>query len=69
MGHAHRAGDAARHTLTACGSLVMPLPQIYVRSAADMFGPDRVLQDERLDASLRKFMLAFAGWMERVAGV
>jgi len=57
-----------RHTLTACGSLVMPLPQIYVRSAADMFGPDRALRDERLDASLRKFMLAFAGWMEKVAG-
>ena len=43
--------------------------QVYVRSATDMFGPDRALRDERLDASLRKFMLAFAGWMEKVTGV
>jgi chromate reductase len=63
------AQAALRHTLTACGSLVMPLPQVYVRSAPDMFGPDGALRDERLDASLRKFLLAFAAWMDRVTGV
>lgn len=61
------AQASLRHTLTACGSLVLPTPQIYVRSAADMFGPDRTLRDERLDASLRKFMHAFAEWVEKVA--
>jgi len=52
-----------RHTLTACGSLVMPVPQVYVRSAPDLFGPDGRLQDARTDTSLRRFMQAFADWI------
>ena len=53
-----------RHTLTACGALVMPMPQVYVRSAPEMFDAQGRLQDARTDSSLRSFMHAFAGWID-----
>jgi chromate reductase, NAD(P)H dehydrogenase (quinone) len=59
------AQAALRHTLTACGSLVMPLPQVYVRSAADTFDDQGRLQDARTDQQLRGFMQAFAAWVRQ----
>lgn len=48
-----------RHTLTACGALLLPAPQLYVRNAADAFDASGALRDERvarqLDALLRAF--------------
>jgi chromate reductase len=52
-----------RHTLTACGSLVMPTPQVYMRSAPEMFDPAGRLQDTRTDGTLRRFMQALAEWI------
>ncbi len=52
-----------RHTLTACSSLVMPMPQVYVRSVPEMFDEQGRLQDARTDGTLRRFMQAFAEWI------
>ncbi len=53
-----------RHTLTACGAIVMPSPQIYVREAANVFDSDGALIDERVRNSLSAFVGSFQGWVE-----
>jgi chromate reductase len=57
---------ALRHTLAACEALVMPTPQVYVRNAAEVFAADGTLSDERTDASVRRFLLAFQHWVVRL---
>lgn len=52
-----------RQALTACGALVMPTPQIYLRNAADAFDIDGDLIDERTRASLTSFLASFRRWI------
>jgi chromate reductase len=59
------AQASLRHTLTACGAIVMPSPQIYVRDAANVFDSRGALTDERVRNSLSAFVSAFHGWIER----
>jgi chromate reductase len=59
------AQASLRHTLTACGAMVMPAPQIYVREAANVFDCDGVLRDERVRNSLSAFVASFHRWIER----
>jgi chromate reductase, NAD(P)H dehydrogenase (quinone) len=54
---------ALRHTLAACEALVMPAPQVYVRSAAESFDATGALIDARLDASLQAYLQAFREWV------
>ena len=58
------AQASLRHTLTACGAIVMPQPQIYVREAANVFDSDGALTDERLRSSLSAFVGSFHSWIE-----
>ncbi|GFE79911.1 NAD(P)H-dependent FMN reductase [Steroidobacter agaridevorans] len=58
------AQASLRHTLTACGAIVMPQPQIYVREAANVFDSDGALTDERLRNSLSTFIGSFQSWIE-----
>jgi len=60
------AQAALRQTLTACGALVMPAPQLYVRSAAELFDLEGDLRDERTSASLKGFLESFEQWITRV---
>lgn len=58
------AQASLRHTLTACGAIVMPTPQIYVREAANVFDSYGALTDERVRNSLSAFVRSFHGWIE-----
>jgi chromate reductase, NAD(P)H dehydrogenase (quinone) len=57
------AQASLRHTLAACGALVMPAPQIYLRSAAQLFDEQQRLVDARVRDSLRDFAEAFERWI------
>lgn len=57
-----------RQTLTACGALVMPTPQIYLRNAADAFDGDGNLIDEHTRASLTRFLASFRQWIAMTVG-
>lgn len=57
------AQAALRHTLTACGALVMPQPQLYVRGAREAFGPAGELLDARAASQLEALLGAFAAWI------
>lgn len=57
------AQAALRQTLTACGALVMPQPQLYVRQAGDVFGADGDIADARTAAQLDALLGAFAEWI------
>jgi chromate reductase len=52
-----------RHTLAACGALVMPVPQVYVRDAAALFDAEGRLTDPRTRDQLARFTAAFASWI------
>ena len=62
------AQAALRHTLTACGALTMPAPQIYLRSGAELFDVDGRLGDARSSESLSQFLVAFERWVRRMHG-
>ena len=49
-----------RHTLAACGALVMPAPQIYLRDAAALF---EQLADARARDSLTNYLESFGKWI------
>lgn len=51
-----------RHTLTACGALVMPAPQIYLRHAAQLFDQQRLV-DPRARESLTDYAKSFERWI------
>jgi chromate reductase len=57
------AQAALRQTLTACGAIVMPSPQLYLRNAADLLGNDGRFADERAKENLVAFVEAFANWI------
>jgi chromate reductase len=61
------AQASLRQVLHTCGALVMPAPTLFVAHAAERFDPQGELQDPALQASLARFMAAFAGWIDRVA--
>lgn len=58
------AQASLRHTLTACGAIVMPQPQIFVREAANVFDSDGALTDERVRHSLSAFVGSLHRWIE-----
>jgi chromate reductase len=57
------AQAALRQTLTACGALIMPGPQIYLRNAAEAFDAEGALTDQRIGALLTSFDEAFRQWI------
>jgi chromate reductase, NAD(P)H dehydrogenase (quinone) len=57
------AQAALRHTLTACGALVMPQPQLYVRHAGEVFAADGGLLDARIASQLEMLLTEFAQWI------
>lgn len=57
------AQSVLRHTLTACGALTMPVPQLYLRNAADQFDAEGRLIDARTRDSLGGFLGAFEQWV------
>ncbi len=57
------AQAALRQSLAACGALVMPAPQIYLRNAADAFDNDGNLTDERARAAVASFLASFREWI------
>lgn len=60
------AQAALRQTLAACGALVMPAPQVYLRHATDLFDESGHLIDSRADGDLKQFLEAFQGWVSEV---
>jgi chromate reductase len=56
-----------RQTLTACGALVMPAPQVYVRDAGALFDAEGALTDPRTREQLGRYMAALADWVALVA--
>lgn len=56
------AQAALRQTLIACGALVMPAPQLYVRSAGEAFDASGALIDERIAAQLSAILGALRRW-------
>lgn len=58
------AQASLRQTLAACGAIVMPQPQIYVREAANVFDSHGALMDERVRNSLSAFVGSFHRWIE-----
>jgi chromate reductase, NAD(P)H dehydrogenase (quinone) len=60
------AQSQLRHALTACGAIVMPVPQLYLRSAGELFAADGQLVDARTRASLAAFLAAFAAWVHKL---
>jgi chromate reductase len=61
------AQASLRQVLHTCGALVMPSPTLFVAHADRCFDPQGRLSDPALQASLGRFMEAFAGWIGRVA--
>lgn len=63
-------GFGANHHLRQCMVFldvpVMPQPEAYVGQAAGLFGPDGELQNDSTREFLRKFMQAFAAWIDRL---
>jgi len=57
------AQAALRQTLTACGALIMPAPQIYLRNAAEAFDAEGALTDQRTGALLTSFGESFRQWI------
>lgn len=57
------AQAALRQTLAACGALVMPQPQLYVRSAGEVFDADGALVDRRVSSQLSALLAAFGQWI------
>lgn len=62
------AQSQLRHALTACGAIVMPVPQLYLRGAAELFDADGRLIDARTRDSLAEFLAAFASWVRKQRG-
>jgi chromate reductase, NAD(P)H dehydrogenase (quinone) len=57
------AQAALRQTLTACGALIMPAPQVYLRGAGDLFDAEGSLTDEHTGAQLVSFLESFRQWI------
>ncbi len=57
-----------RHCLAACGALVMPSPQVYLRNGSELFDGRRELTDVRARESLTDFLTSFGRWVRMVTG-
>jgi chromate reductase len=57
------AQAALRHTLTACGALIMPTPQVYLRDAAQLFDVGGRLTNAPARDALGDFLAAFDRWL------
>jgi chromate reductase len=57
------AQAALRHTLTACGALIMPTPQVYLRDAAQLFDAGGRLTNASAREALGDFLAAFDRWL------
>jgi chromate reductase len=62
------ANHALRQTLAAVNVATMPLPEAYIAQAGTLFAPDGKLTNDSTLDFLRKFLQAFAQWIERNAG-
>ncbi|HKQ14809.1 MAG TPA: NADPH-dependent FMN reductase [Steroidobacteraceae bacterium] len=60
------AQSQLRHALAACGALVMPAPQFYLRGAADLFDEHDRLIDTRMLDSLHRLLAAYDVWLHRL---
>jgi chromate reductase len=56
------AQAALRQTLIACGALIMPTPQLYLRSAGDAFDASGALVDGRAAGQLDALLAALRHW-------
>lgn len=61
------AQTALRQTLTATECHVLPAPQIYLASAAELFDERGNLSDDRIARQVGELMGAFERWIERTA--
>jgi len=59
------AQAALRQTLTACGALIMPQPQLYLADAGNAFDAEGRLADERVGARLDGFLGKLKEWSRR----
>jgi chromate reductase, NAD(P)H dehydrogenase (quinone) len=57
------AQASLRHSLAACGAIVMPTPQVYLRLAAQLFDEQQRLVDPRVRESLAEFAESFQRWV------
>ena len=57
---------AIRQTLVAVGLACLPQPEVYIGKAADLFNENGELHRDDTREFLRKFMLAFAKWIETI---
>ena len=46
----------------------MPVPQLYLRGAAELFAEDGRLIDARTRDSLAEFLAAFSTWVHKLRG-
>jgi NAD(P)H-dependent FMN reductase/ketosteroid isomerase-like protein len=60
------ANHALRQSFVYLNLQVMQQPEAYVGKAAELLGKDAKVTDPASDEFLRKFMTAFARWIERV---
>jgi chromate reductase, NAD(P)H dehydrogenase (quinone) len=64
-------GFGANHHLRQCMVFLdvpmMQQPETYIGGAGKAFGADGAVTDERVEKMLRRFIDAFAGWVERLA--
>ncbi len=62
------AAFAIRQTLVAVGLACLPQPEVYLGKAADLFDENGGLKKDDTREFLRKFMAAFAKWIETIHG-
>ena len=60
------SGLALRQTCMAVDIAVMPQPEAFIGHAGDLFGDDGALKKDDTREVFRKFMAAFATWIEAI---
>lgn len=60
------ANHHLRQSMVFLNVPIMPQPEAYVGNAGTLFAPDGTLQNDGTREFLRKFMVAYAGWIARV---
>jgi chromate reductase len=61
------ANHQVRQSLVALNVATMPAPEAYIGNAAKLLGEDGKVNNDQTREVLRKFINAFAQWMERNA--
>jgi chromate reductase len=67
IGGTVRAQIALRQTLISCNALVMNRPDALIRQASDKFAADGTLTDAPSRELVSRQLVAFAGWIRRLA--